>query len=92
MKYADRNDAKQFDDLFWEACRVQHGSGAASAYFSGSVYAAGGKGFRWVGFPDSVEEMNKLKAMTSEQIQAYILETLPDDAKEPYKQYLASRE
>ena len=77
MKYADRNDAKQFDDLFWEACRIQHGSGAASAYFTGSVYAAGGKGFRWVGFPDSVEEMNRLKAMSREGLATFILDNLP---------------
>ena len=93
MKWVNRANLKEVNEAFIDALKVQHGDDWDMAYLKMErVFAVGSNDFGWVGFPETIEEANKLKAMSSGEIEVFTLETAPDEVARDYQKLIHSRE
>lgn len=81
MKWINRSNLKEVNEAFIDALKVEHGEDWDMAYLrKDMVFAVSGGGNKYVGFPESMDETNTLKAMSREELTAFVLETAPCDA------------
>ena len=63
MKWVDRSNLKEVNEAFIERLKVQYGDDWDMAYLrQDTVFAVGDS--KYVGFPESMDEANALKAMS----------------------------
>ena len=66
MKWVDRSNVKEVNEAFIECSKVQYGDDWDMAYLrKDTVFAVGDS--KYVGFPESMDETNALKAMSKEE-------------------------
>ena len=80
MKWFNRANLKEVNEAFVDALKVQYGEEWDLAYLrQDTVFAISGGGNKYVGFPESMDETNMLKAMSNEELESFILKTAPDE-------------
>lgn len=83
MKWVNRSNLKEVNEAFIDALKVQYGEEWDMAYLrQDTVFAISGGGNKYVGFPESMDETNALKAMSKGELAAFILDNLPPDLAE----------
>lgn len=93
MKWVNRANLKEVNEAFIDALKVQHCESWDLAYLKMErVFAVGSNDFGWVGFPETIKEADKLKAMNSGEIESFILKTAPDEVARDYQELIHSRE
>ena len=66
MRLVNRDNVKAVNEAFIECLKVQHGDNWDMAYLrQDTVFAVGDS--KYVGFPESMDETNALKAMSKEE-------------------------
>ena len=79
MRWVDRANLKEVNEAFIDALKIHYGEEWDMAYLrQDTVFAVGG-GNKYVGFPESMEEANMLKAMSHEELESFISKTAPDE-------------
>lgn len=80
MKWFNRSNLKEVNEAFVDALKVQYGEEWDMAYLrQDTVFAISGGGNKYVGFPESMDETNMLKAMSHEELESFILKAAPDE-------------
>jgi hypothetical protein len=80
MKWFNRSNLKEVNEAFVDALKVQYGEDWDMAYLrQDTVFAISCGGNKYVGFPESMDEANILKAMSHEELESFILKTAPDE-------------
>jgi hypothetical protein len=87
MKWINRSNLKEVNEAFVDALKVQYGKEWDLAYLrQDTVFAISGGGNKYVGFPESMDEANMLKAMSHEELAAFILDNMPPDILDGFKE------
>ena len=72
MKWVNRANLKEVNEAFIDCLKVQYGEDWDMAYLrQDTVYAVGNN--KYVGFPESMDETNRLKA---EELTTFVVERL----------------
>lgn len=80
MKWINRSNLKEVNEAFIDALKVKYGEEWDMAYLrQDTVFAISGGGNKYVGFPESMDEANMLKAMSHKELESFILKTEPDE-------------
>ena len=73
MKWVNRANLKEVNEAFIDCLKVQYGDNWDMAYLrQDTVFAVGGKNGKYIGFPESMDETNALKAMSKEELTTFI--------------------
>jgi hypothetical protein len=79
MKWINRSNLKEVNEAFIDALKVQYGEEWDMAYLrQDTVFAVGGKECKWIGFPESLEELYRVTSMSREELADLIAQSRPD--------------
>ena len=86
MKWFNRSNLKEVNEAFIECLKVQYGDDWDMAYLrQDTVLAVGKNESKLVGFPETLEEMDKLEDRYREQ-QDQIMQKIVDASEKPVKE------